>query len=108
MNLARAQLNYDHMLPPDDSMREAAIEARTEQLQSDYWQDLEQLSDAFNDAAYNIGYFRSKEARRTNTVTFLTLIRDGSDDLEAMRMLREAMRSYIADQAQDTAEEELS
>jgi hypothetical protein len=107
-SLARAQSNFDARLPPDDSMREAAVEARAEQLQKDYWQDLEQLSDAFSDASVTIGLYRRGKVPHPHAVTFLTLIRDGSDDLEAMRLLREAMRQYIADQAKDTAEEELS
>lgn len=105
-SLARAQANYDAMLPPDDSIRKAAIDTRTEQLRADYWQDLERLSDAFNDAALTIGWVQKCFVTHPRAIPFLALLRDGSDDLEAMRMLREAMKDYIADTAQDAAKEE--
>lgn len=105
-SLARAQANYDNELPTDDSQREAAIDTRTEQLKADYWQDLERLSDAFNDAALTIGWIQKGFATHPRAVTFLALLRDGSDDLKAMRMLREAMKDYISDKADDDAHEE--
>lgn len=108
MSLARAQLNYDHAEPADDSIREAAIEARAKQLQAAYWQDLECLSDAFNDAALTIGWVQPGFATHPKAVTFLTLLRDGSDDLEAVRILREAMKDYISDKAGDDAREEFT
>jgi hypothetical protein len=106
MNMARAQLNYDNRLPPDDSMREAAIEARKEQLAADYWQDLEHLSDALDDAVYRLGNYKRKRLNHPRCVEFLTLLRDGSDDIELARMIRECAQKYIADTASDQAEEE--
>ena len=106
MNMARAQLNYDNMLPPDDSMREAAIEARTEQLSADYWQDLEHLSDALSDVAGTVGWYRHRKPVHHDAVRLLTLLRDGSDDLELARMIREAAQRYIAATAGDEAEHE--
>ena len=88
-----------------NARRELAVEALAERLRADYWQDLEQLSDAFNDAGSTIAYYRSKEVPHPLAVTFLTLARDGSDDAELGRMLREAMRDYISDKAADDAEE---
>lgn len=86
--------------------KEAAIEARAEQLRSDLWQDLEHLTDAVNDAAITIGYYRKGERNHPKAVTFLTLLRDGSDDIELARMLREAVNDHIGQLAQDMAEEE--
>lgn len=88
--------------------RDAAIKDRAEQLSKDMWQDLEYLTDAVNDAAITIGYYRkSGQRNHTMAVTWLTLLRDGSDDLELVRMLREAANEYISQLAMDRAEEEL-
>ncbi|TPG50157.1 hypothetical protein EAH75_01275 [Rhodanobacter glycinis] len=106
MNLARAQLNYDNRLPPDDSMREAAIESRTEQLTADYWQDLEYLSDALSDVAITVGWYRNRKPVHHGAVRLLTLLRDGSDDLELAQIIREAALQYIAATAGDEAEHE--
>lgn len=91
--------------------RKDAIEARAIELQDEMWKDLEELSDAFGDAAVTIGYYRRKPMSASSihrdTDKFLTLIRDGSDDLELARMLRAEMKDYISDTAGDRAEEEL-
>lgn len=88
--------------------RDAAVEARAEQIAKDMWQDLEYVTDAVNDAAITIGYYRRKDHRiHPLAVTFLTLLRDGSDDLELVRMLRQAANDYINETARDRAEEEI-
>lgn len=85
-----------------------AIDARAIELQAEMWQDLSELSDAFNDAGATIGWYRVGAHRSCSNhpqaAKFLSLIRDGSDDLELARMLREAMRDYISDTAGDRAE----
>lgn len=105
--LARAQVNYDNRLPPDSSIRESAIEARTEQLAAQYWQDPEFLTDALSDAAITIGWYRKGEPTHPDTMKLLGLLRDGSDDLEAVRLLRKGMRAYLAQLAADAAAEEM-
>ena len=108
---ARAQLNYENSLPHDDSVREAWTEARTEQLFKDMWQDIEHLSDAVSDVAIKIGWYRKDLKCGPNhplAVTFLTLLRDGSDDIELARMLRSAAKEYINNAANDQACEEAS
>lgn len=96
-----------------EEAREQAVEARAEQLQVEMWQDLSELSDAFDDVAYKMGQYRSakdpnkRHANHPKAATFLTLIRDGSDDLELARMLRAEMRDYISDTAGNRAEEEM-
>lgn len=104
--LSRAQFNHDNAQPRDDSRREAAIEARTEQLIAEMWQDNEHLSDAVNDASITIGWYRRDLATLPAAVRFLELLRDGSDDFEAMRMFRSVCRDYISDTASDRAKEE--
>ena len=82
-------------------------------VQADYWQDLEVWSDAFNDVASNEGYYRNspyrhgkfKPANHCDAVRLMTLIRDGSDDLEAMRIIRTSMERYIAQEAADQVED---
>lgn len=108
-SLARWQFNYDQAQPTDYSKREALVEARTEQLEKDMWQDLEYLTDAVSDAIASIGWYRNKPNSRVHplAVTWLTLLRDGSDDIEAMHMLREATKEYIRSAANDKAEEEI-
>lgn len=106
MNMARAQFNYDYMLPPDDSVREAAIEKRTEQLSADYWQDLEMLSDAVSDVATTVGWYRKRKPVHPDAVRFLTLLRDGSDDIELARIFREAAKQYISAEADNEATRE--
>lgn len=92
--------------PPDDSEREAAIERRTEALIAEMWQDPEYLSDAMSDAAVTIGWYRKGQACHVHAARWLTLLRDGSDDLELARMLRESVRDAISDAASDRAEKE--
>jgi len=89
-----------------EEAREQAVEARAEDLKRDMWQDLEYLSDAADDAVYRLANYRTKAQHHPLAVTWLTLLRDGSDDLELARMLREAAKAYIADKAADKAEEE--
>ena len=91
-----------------EEAREAAVEARIEDLKRDMWQDLEYLSDAIDDAVYKLGNYRKGKVCHPLTVTWLTLLRDGSDDLELARMFRAAAKDYIADKASDQAEEEYS
>ena len=89
--------------------RKIHVEQRTEELKRDMWQDLEHLSDALSDMAITVGYYRtlSKYGRNhPNAVRLLTLIRDGSDDLEAMRIIRADMQRYIAETAGSAAEQE--
>jgi hypothetical protein len=107
----RSQFNYDNALPPDDSAREMWVEQRTEELAKDWWQDLEYLSDAVSDAAIKIGWYRKDMKCGPNhplAVTFLTLLRDGSDDIELARMLRASAKDYITNAANDLACEEAS
>jgi len=109
MSLARSQSNYDNAQPADNSIREDAIERRKKQLSADMWQDLEYLTDAVSDAVGKIGWYRRKNFRvHPKAVTFLMLLGNGSDDIEAMRMLREASKAYIDQIAEDQAEEEAS
>lgn len=90
--------------------RESAVEARTEELRRDIWQDLEHLADAFSDAAATVGYYRNRNRQGVHNhpqaVTLLTLLRDGTDEIEVVRLIREAMRAYIDQAAEDLAEEE--
>ncbi len=110
-SFASKQNAYDNALPPDDSAREAWVDSRTEELSRDMWQDLEYLSDAVSDAAIKIGWYR-RDLKCGPThplaVTFLTLLRDGSDDIELARMLRASARDYITNAANDLACEEVS
>jgi hypothetical protein len=92
--------------PPDDSEREAAIERRTEALIAEMWQDPEYLSDAMSDAAVTIGWYRKGRVCHPDAVRWLTMLRDGSDDMELARMLRESVRDAISDAASDRAEKE--
>ena len=102
--------------PPDDSEREAAIERRTEALIAEMWQDPECLSDAVHDAISTIGWYRGPGSRKggympvnhPKAMPWLMLLRDGSDDLELARMLRESCRDYISDEAASQAEEEFA
>lgn len=107
-HFARAQFNYDNALPADDSAKQEWIESRAEQIKKDMWQDLEYLTDAVSDAISTIGWYRKERFKvHPMAVTWLTLLRDGTDDIEAMRMLREATKEYIHDAANDKAEEEI-
>jgi len=109
MSFARAQQNYDNAQPVDNSKREDWVERRTEQLAKDMWEDLEHLTDAVEDAIGKIGWYRRKNFRiHPQAVTFLKLLRNGSDDIELARMLREASKAYIDQLAADQAEEEAS
>jgi hypothetical protein len=94
--------------PPDDSKREAAINARFYQLEAEMWQDKDYLSDAFNDAATTLGWYRSDMSTLPRAVEFLELVRDGTDDIKAMLRLRSAMKEYISDTAAGQAEEEFN
>jgi len=108
-SFASKQFAYDNSLPADDSAREDYIERRAEELKKDLWQDLEYITDAVNDAAIRIGYYRRKGFTiHPQAVTWLTLLRDGSDDLELARMLRMAANEYLDQLAHDMAEEEAS
>jgi hypothetical protein len=108
-SFASQQFVYDNALPADDSLRQEFIERRTEELKKDLWQDLECVTDAVNDAAIRIGYYRRKGFKvHPQAVTWLTLLRDGSDDLELARMLRAAANEYLCQLASDMAEEEAS
>lgn len=109
MSFARAQQNYDNAQPVDTSTREDKVERRAAQLAADMWQDLEYLTDAVSDAVGKIGWYRRKNFRiHPQAVTFLALLRNGSDDIELARMLREASKAYIEQLAADQAEEEES
>lgn len=106
---ARSQFNHDNALPRDDSKREEWVEQRAEQLAKDMWQDLEYLTDAAGDAIGRIGWYRRKGFTvHPKAVTFLLLLRDGHDDIELARMLRQAANQYINQLAQDMAEDEAS
>lgn len=108
-HFARAQFNYDNALPADDSARQEWIESRAEQLKKDMWQDLEYLTDAMGDVCVTIGWYRHKGfSNHPQSVTWLSLLRDGSDDIELARMLRKAATDYIAQRAFDMAEKEAS
>lgn len=87
--------------------REEAINARAEQLVAEMWQDPEYLTDALGDAIGTVGYYRKDKANHPLAMTVLTLLRDGSDDIECMRIIREAAKDYIRDTASDRAEEEM-
>jgi hypothetical protein len=90
--------------------RQIHVEQRTEELKRDMWQDLEHLSDAVSDMAINVGYYRTLNKYGRNhpdAVRLLTLLRDGSDDLEAMRLIRADMQRHIGEAAESAAEQEL-
>lgn len=95
--------------PPDDSEREAAIERRTEELIAEMWQDPEYVSDAFRDAAGELGWYRRDYRLMPNhpdALSMIALLRDESDPLEFFRRFRIAASDYISGTAKDRAEEE--
>lgn len=88
--------------------REDAVNDRAAQLAKDMWQDPEYLTDALDDAICHVGYYRSKaRSNHPQAMTVLMLLRDGSDDIECMRIIREAAQKYINEHAMDIAEEEM-
>lgn len=105
---ARAQSRFDQLLPIDTSVEDALVAARTEHIAADMWQDLEYLSDAFNDAACKIGTYRNKHMSEPGTVEFLSMCRDDTDHCEIGKRVVEAMRAYIKATAYDQALEERS
>ena len=108
-SFASKQIAHDNLLPPDDSVREDWIERRAMELAKDLSQDLEHLTDAVSDAVIRIGYYRRKGFTiHPKAVTWLTMLRDGSDDIELARMLRQAANEYIDQLAHDMAEKEAS
>jgi len=108
-SFARKQEAYDNAMPVDNSRREDWVERRTDELTRDMWQDLEHLTDALSDAILDIGWYR-KDGHRVHplAVTFLTLLRDGSDDINLAALLRAYTLKRIRRAAEDRAEEEAS
>jgi hypothetical protein len=92
--------------PPDDSRREAAIEARTEQLIAEMWQDNEHLSDAVSDASITIGLYHKDGTTPQSALDFLKLCSEKTDHCEIGRRLIASMEDYISDTASDRAKEE--
>jgi hypothetical protein len=88
--------------------REERINERAGQLADEMWQDMEYLSDAMDDAVSTVGYYRTKGINHPLSTRVLGLLRDGTDDIELVRILRKAARDYIDGQARDRAEEELN
>ena len=107
--------------PGDSSDAQGDIKERTDshaaQLAIGYWQDMEVISDAFCDVGSEEGHYREKTWYTKHGLpipsnysrepsTLLKLLRNGSDDLEAMRIIRKAMERYIAQLAEDQAQEQ--
>jgi hypothetical protein len=94
-----------------EAARQAYIEMRAVQIEFEMWSNLEYVSDAFGDAASSLSIFKYRPdvlyPNHPLAQRFLELFRDGSDDLEAMRMLRGIGREYIQQRAWDEAEKEL-
>ncbi len=101
-----AQRMLDRM--GDEEARAAHIARRAAEIAEGHWRDLESVSDFLANASAGIGHYRHGRVPHPRAVEFLTLLRDGTDDLRCMRLLREAMRQECFERAELDAEDEVA
>lgn len=81
-----------------DVKRQDAITELSAKLFERYWTDDEKMSEALCDALHYSSHQRDIDAKR-----LITMLRDGSDDLQLACMIRKACDTYLADEALDQA-----
>lgn len=100
---SRAADYYAARMGRDDA-RDQYAQKLADELEVSYQFDPEILSDAFADAAGTIGEYDKRYKCDPKAAQFLVDVRNATDDLSCMHLIRKAMRHYIRERAVQDAE----